>query len=178
MSELKPPLKAKLVFSIFAREAEFVDNALEMLVDLYGPCDFKGPLMPFDYTTYYEREFGAGLKRRFVGFARLIDQSDLVDVKHQTQRIEGELSSNGKRLVNIDPGILTAERLVLATGKNYTHRIYLGKGVFADLTLIYSAGTFNPLPWTYPDYAAEDSVALWKQMRDAYMSRLKQGDET
>ncbi len=176
MSIPKIPPRAKLVFSIFARESGIIDRAFEMLTGLYGPCDFKGPLMPFDYTTYYEREFGSDLKRRFFGCARLIDQGELVEVKHQTLKIEAELSKENKRLVNIDPGILTAERLVLASGKNYTHRIYLGKGIFADLTLVYTAGSFNPLPWTYPDYASSEAISLWNRMRDNYMSQRRNAE--
>jgi len=82
----------------------------------------------------------------------LVRPESLPDVKHFTNHLEIELSRVGKRRVNLDPGLLSAERLVLATGKNYTHRIYLRDGIYADLTLLYEKGAYRTLPWTYPDY--------------------------
>jgi hypothetical protein len=90
-----------------------------------------------------------------------------------TNDLEHEHSSNGKRVVNIDPGYLLHERFVLATGKNYSHRIYIGKGIYADLTLIYAKGGFKPLPWTYPDYASEIIITFLEQVRKKYTIDLK-----
>ncbi len=173
MSVLKVPPKAKLIFSVFSRREELLERTRLILEDLYGPCDFLGPLMPFDYTSYYEPEFGTGLVRQFIGMKNLVEQDALVEVKCQTQEIEVDFSKGGNRTVNIDPGILTAERLVLATGKNFTHRIYLGKGVFADLTLVFRRGTFAALPWTYPDYASEEAISLWNEVRGSYLVHLR-----
>ncbi len=108
---------------------------------------------------------------------RLVEQDALVEVKLVTQRLEAATMKEGRRTVNIDPGILTAERLVLATGKNFTHRIYLGHGVFADLTLVFRKGSFVALPWTYPDYASEESISLWNAARRSYLVRLRRAGE-
>jgi len=172
MSTLAIPPRAKLICSIFAGDGSRIERSVEALESLWGPADWRSSVMPFDRTSYYDREFGGGLRRQFVSFARLVGQDLLVDIKHEAARLEGEFTRNGRRLVNIDPGVLTAERLVLATGKNFTHRIYLGRGVFADLTLIFQRGSYRPLPWTYPDYASPAVVELWNVLRKRYLIDL------
>jgi len=91
-----------------------------------------------------------------------------------TNRLEGEYAKDGRRRVNIDPGYLLLERLVLASGKNFSHRIYLDNGIYADLTLIYQHGGFQKLPWTYPDYADQPMLAFLQQVRRKYALDLKQ----
>jgi len=113
--------------------------------------DFLSMSSPFTYTTYYNNEMGPGIRRQMAGFLNPVALETLPDIKLRTNQIEIGLSSKGKRRVNIDPGLLSPERFVLATGKNFTHRIYLRDGIYADLTLIYEKGGYRPLPWTYPD---------------------------
>jgi hypothetical protein len=149
-------------------------SAVNALSRLYGTIDLESLIMPFDWTSYYEAEFGKDLKRIFLCLSELVPQDALKDIKHYTCKLEEELSSGGKRSVNIDPGILTAERLVLATGKNFPHRIYLGGGVYADLTLVYQKGSFCPLPWTYPDYASQEIIEFWNRVRRSYLLASKQ----
>ena len=173
MSTLKIPLPAKLVCSLIFRQEGPMHRAVNALSRLYATIDLESPVMPFDWTSYYEAEFGKDLKRIFLGLSELVPQDALKDIKHNTCRLEGELSSGGKRSVNIDPGILTAERLVLASGKNFPHRIYLGRGVYADLTLVYQKGSFCPLPWTYPDYASQEIIEFWNRVRRSYLLASK-----
>ncbi len=173
MSTLKTPLPAKLVCSLIFQQEGSIHRVADALGHLYGTIDLESPVMPFDWTSYYEAEFGKDLKRIFLGLSELIAQDALVDVKHNTCRLEQELSSKGKRSVNIDPGILTAERLVLASGKNFPHRIYLGRGVYGDLTLVYQKGSFCPLPWTYPDYASQEIIEFWNRVRRSYLKKIK-----
>jgi hypothetical protein len=123
------------------------------LEQAFGAIDMVGPWMDFDYTDYYTPEMGRPLHRRMLVFKELIAQLDLARIKLRTNEIELRYAQAGKRSVNIDPGYLLYERFVLATGKNYSHRIYIGEGIYADLTLIYQKGAYRPLPWTYPDYA-------------------------
>ena len=145
---------------------------VDALCSAYGNADFKSPVIPFDWTSYYESEFGSGLKRIFMTFAELVLQDALAEIKHATNKIEQEFSTEGKRQANIDPGILTAERLVLATGKNFPHRIYLGRGVFANLMFIYRKYSFMPLPWTYADYASKEVIEFWNNVRKSYLKKL------
>ncbi len=139
---------------------------------MFGPMAWTGLVHPFEETAYYEREFGIGLQRTFCGFQNLVSQGRLVEAKLKAIELEREWSILGRRRLNIDPGLLTPERLVLATRKNFTHRIYLGSGVFADLTLIFQKGSFRPLPWSYPDYAASDSIAFWNGVRRMLLRRI------
>ncbi len=119
---------------------------------------------------------GGPLYRRMLVFTALIQQSDLADVKHQTNAIEDLYAPNGRRAVNIDPGYLLRERFVLATGKNYSHRIFIGRDIYADLTLVYRNGAFQTLEWTYPDYADSRMRQFLKLVRKKYIDDLKQGD--
>jgi hypothetical protein len=115
----------------------------------------------------------APLFRRMLTFKELIKQSSLADIKNLTNEIESDYSREGKRLVNIDPGYMLKERFVLATGKNFAHRIYIGKKIYADLTLIYTKGDFKKLPWTYPDYTDKNMLSFLIQVRNKYVADLK-----
>lgn len=154
MSQPKDPPEAKLLMGLLFRDTAVQLQALEVLCNRFGPLDFLSEPEPFVYTSYYDEELGKGIQRQLLSFLDLFPQDTLPDIKLITNGIEKDLSIQGKRRVNIDPGMLTEERLVLATGKNFTHRIYLGKGIYGDLTLLYQGGSFRALPWTYPDYKA------------------------
>ncbi len=152
MSTPREPEPAKLIAGVLFRHQAVRDRALEALCERFGPLDFATEPVPFTYTTYYDSEMGKGIQRQVVSFLDLVHPGSLVDVKLFTNELESRFLVEGKRQLNIDPGILSEERLVLATGKNYTHRIYLRSGIYADLTLIYQKGSYRMLPWTYPDY--------------------------
>lgn len=177
MSKPTPSAPAKFLVSIISQEEGLIRDTLEFLIDGCGEMDFVSELLPFDQTNYYDAELGAPLLRRFATFAKLTDPSWLPDLKHRTNTMETEGAVGGKRRVNIDPGYIVAERLVLATGKNYSHRIYLGKGIYADLTLIYCKRGFQPLPWTYPDYASQKARTIMEQIRRKYLFQMKAAGE-
>jgi hypothetical protein len=151
MSLPSAPQAAKLVIGIFTREQALLPLVLEDLIRQFGDIDFLSAWMPFDYTHYYEREMGPALMRRMAAFKPLIAQDALAAVKLKTNAIELDLTEEQNRNVNIDPGYMLRERFVLATGKNFAHRIYVGDHIYADLTLIFAKGSFQSLPWTYPD---------------------------
>ncbi len=127
--------------------------------------DFLSMPGAFAYTTYYDNEMGSGIRRQTASFLNLVAQGSLPDIKLRTNEIETNLLRDGKRQVNIDPGLLSAERFVLATGKNFTHRVYLRDGIFADLTLVYQKGAYRPLPWTYPDYREPEFLHYLEVLR-------------
>ena len=174
MSQPRPPKPAKLVIGFFLREKSLGTAVVEKLVERYGDADIVSEWMPFDQTTYYEPELGAPLYRRMMAFEILIRQSELTAVKLFTNEIETQYADNGKRVVNIDPGYLLLERFVLATGKNFAHRIYIGKGIYADLTLLFRKGRFESLPWSFPDYAGDRIQAFLMNVRDKYTVDLRQ----
>ena len=140
--ESKP---AKLFVSLISTSSSRITSVLSNLSGCYGTLDFVSAALRFDYTEYYHGEMGQPLIRRFASFDRLIRQDNLARIKVETNLLETELSVARKRTVNIDPGYLLAERLVLASGKNYAHRIYLSQGIYADLTLIYHDQDYRPL---------------------------------
>ncbi len=175
MSIPKSPKSAKLVIGIFLREKGLFEPLVKKLSEQFGDIDLISSWFPFNYTNYYEVEMGAPLFRRVTAFKKLIRQNDLSKIKNATNDLEVKYSTNGKRKVNIDPGYMLHERFVLATGKNFTHRIYVDKGIYADLTLIYTKGGFQKLPWTYPDYVEKNMLDYLELVRNKYIADLKQG---
>ena len=174
MSQSQTPKPAKLVIGFFLREKNLVASVAKTLLDKFGPVDIVSPWFPFNFTTYYEAEMGAPLFRRMLAFETMIKQSALSDIKLTTNDLELEYSKNSKRMINLDPGYMLRERFVLATGKNYSHRIYIGKRIYADLTLVYTKGRFRKLPWTYPDYTEQNMLTYLERVRNKYVIDLRQ----
>jgi len=149
-------------------------EAISTLSQEFGPVDLLSPTMPFTQTTYYHREMGTPLLRCFLSFAALVPRDRLADIKLFTNGVEKQsCTPTGARLLNIDPGLLSLENLVLATGKNFSHRIYLRDGIFAEVTLLFQNRAFTTLPWTYPDYASPEVMAILLRMRGLLAEGLK-----
>ncbi|MCL2102509.1 MAG: DUF4416 family protein [Syntrophorhabdaceae bacterium] len=174
MSRRSVPPPGKLVISAIFRDEAVLSTLLVFLSKAVGEVKFAGPLLPFDFTDYYSAEMSKPLFRRFFVAPDHISRDTLPEIKIRMEEIETELSEEGKRTVNLDPGLLTPENFVLATGKNFSHRIYLKDGVFADLTLVFQKGEYNPLPWTYPDYASLEIRTLLKELRGGLIPRSAQ----
>lgn len=175
MSLPQSPKPAKLIIGLFMLDKGLIDPLANELVNLFGPVDLVSAWFPFDFTAYYQNEMGSPLFRRMLAFKNLIEQSNLAEIKIRTNEIEQKYALHKKRRVNIDPGYMLLERFVLATGKNYSHRIYIGKGIYADLTLIFESGAFRKLPWTYPDYSDKVMLDYLQQVRRKYALDLKTG---
>jgi hypothetical protein len=172
MSRPQPPQPAKLVVGVFLQDKTLLTPVASRLEQRYGPLQMTSLWFDFDFTNYYAPEMGAPLYRCMLVFEELIEQEALADIKCYTNTIERSFTVDEKRRVNIDPGYLLYERFVLATGKNYSHRIYIGRNIYADLTLIYQAGGYQTLPWTYPDYARQEMRDFLLQVRRAYAADL------
>jgi hypothetical protein len=173
MSLPQPAKPAKLIVGLFTADRDGARNVVEALCRRFGPIDMVSVWLAFDFTRYYEPEMGGPLFRRMLAFKPLMAQQDLARIKIVTNRIEAQHRVGDRRRVNLDPGYLTMERFVLATGKNFTHRIYIGEGIYADLTLMYTQGSFQVLPWTYPDYAEETMRCWLEKVRRKYVLDLK-----
>ena len=173
MSTPKDADDVKLVASLFSPEEKILDKVTLELVASYGATDWVSPPLFFDRTRYYEKEMSWPLHRRFVSFKPLIRPEAIVDIKLQTNELERRYLQEGRRKVNIDPGYVALERLVLATGKNYTHRIHLLKGIYADLTLVFHQGSFQTLAWTYRDYADPVVIGYFNDLRERYKNQLR-----
>ncbi len=172
MSQLKEPNLVKLFMGlIYNPEApleEFMNKAQEKL----GRIDFNTKEIPFDHSSYYQKEMGKGLIRKLITFETLIRREHLVEIKAFTNKLEEVFSYGECRTINIDPGYLAQEHLILATGKGYSHRPYLGGGVYADLTLVYIKDEYRELDWTYPDYGNKEMRNLFKTLRRQYVRQL------
>ena len=173
MSIPQPPKPAKLIVGFFLKDRSLAADIARDLTVRLGPVETISPWLNFDFTSYYEKEMGASLSRRLLVLRPLVEQTRLAAIKQITNDLEKKYLWHDQRLVNIDPGYLLPERFVLATGKNFTHRIYIGDGIYADLTLIYQKGAFRTLPWTYPDYADSRLIDFLTLVRNKYMLELK-----
>ncbi len=174
MSQPQPPLPVKPVMSLILAREDLAPAVMASLAEYFGPPDLVSPWWPFTASSYYTPEMGTDLRRRLVSFLHLADPGRLAAWKVFANGIELRFTLGGRRTVNLDPGYVAKERLVLATGKNYSHRLYLGQGIFGDLTLIYSQKDFQPLPWSYPDYARGEMPELLGLVRQKYLWQLKE----
>ena len=175
MSRPTEPNPVQPIVSVIGRDWDrFWPGLLHAMEAELGPADFISDPFPFTETDYYDTELGTPIQRRILAFEALIAPVRLVDIKLALNELETQYTRpDGTRRVNVDPGILSLERLVLATGKEFTHRIYLGRGIWADLTLLYQRGGWQSLPWTYPDYAGERVQAILSRIRSAYKAKLR-----
>lgn len=167
------PRPVRFFVSIIYQENGHMSEIENNLVTLFGEILSRTSPSPFLHTKYYEREMGPGLMRYFLLFRPLRTREELPSIKLKTNEYETAASIEGKRIVNIDPGYITLEQVILATTKGYTHRVYLGKGIYADLTLIYTGGSFGSLPWTYPDYGSPETISMLNNWRDEYKADLR-----
>ena len=164
----------KLFAGLLFTSLDFLGQAKERLVKEFGLMDKKSEVMDFTFTGYYDEEMGAGIKRQFVSFTRLILPEQLPVIKLLTNKIEQDLALKGKRRVNIDPGYLSLAKVVLATTKDYSHRLYLGQGIYGEVTLTYTKGKFSSFPWTYPDYQTQVYRQFFGEIREIYKKQLSQ----
>ncbi|MDI6759492.1 MAG: DUF4416 family protein [Candidatus Brocadiaceae bacterium] len=194
MGKVHPPTQVNLIIGMLSNVTGLFETAGNRLEEKFGPIELRSPILPFNYTDYYEKEIGRDIKRQFLSFQKLIDPGALADIKLFTNKLEescrdkalalskeagpGRLldarsASGGYRPINIDPGYLASSKLVLASTKDYSHRIYLKKGIYAEVTLRYAKGAFEPLPWTYPDYRSKEYIDFFTETRTLYMKKLR-----
>lgn len=169
MRSLREPSPVYFFAAMLAAEDGLFAAAERALAPHLGDVHAETGIQPWDYSSYYEEEMGRGLKRKFTFFARARDPIDIVDVKHRTMDIERELGRReGKtvrRAINIDPGYISPAKLVLSSCKDFSHRVYLGRGVFAEVTLFFMNESFTPLYHTYRDYRDREMIAFFNRTR-------------
>src|SRR3990167_302644 len=180
MSKPKEPRLVKLIISLITPDNgganRLTKPVLKKMEDRFGGMDILSERLDFSHTDYYRDEMGERLFRKIDSFEKLIKPDELADIKLFTNSVEDEyLKEDGKRAINIDPGYISMEKMVLASCKNFSHRIYLKKGIYADLTLIYRADSFQPLEWTFPDYAEDSMIRLLNGVRERYVHQLQNG---
>jgi len=177
MWETNQPKPVKLIVGIFATDAQCLQKAVETVTKEFGAADFVSDVWPFDKTTYYKKETGENLLRQFVSIEKPIDPGELANIKHTTNRLEQELAAqlnrDVPRPVNLDPGIIEPSKLVLATTKNFSHRIYIGNQMYAEVTLMYEKGAWSFSPYTYPDYRQPCYIEFFEKVRKKLLAQLK-----
>ena len=176
MGQPTKPKPVKLFAGLLTSKPEILDRVEAELRNEFGSIDMASDLIPFDFTDYYRDRMGEGIKRKFVSFEELIGPGSLSETKRITNDLEAEFSSRSDldvpRPINIDPGYVGLSKMVLATTKNYSHRLYLGGGIYGEVTLQYKEGGFKPLPWTYPDYRSGKYLDFFERVRSHYCDQL------
>ncbi len=167
-----PPEKL-IIPVLFSRRAAY-SAAREELMRRFGPLDYDGPEFPFEFSQYYDKEMDGPITRVFLAFDRLVEPSTLWKIKRTCNRIEQKNAVGGNRRVNLDPGLLDLNRLILATTKHAGHRIALKRGIYAEITLHYRMGGYQPFDWTYPDYRTDEYQKILMEIRKIYHRQLKQ----
>ncbi len=173
MGTAREPDPVKLIASLLTARPDLLAEVRAALCCAFGPTDFESALFDFEHTAYYEAEFGSPMRRQIVTFEHLVAPSDLPGIKRQTNELERSFVEGDCRRVNVDPGYLSLGKLVLATTKDHAHRLYLGQGVYGEVTLAYQRGRFRPWPWTYPDYGSEAYCLLFGKLRERYKAQLR-----
>jgi hypothetical protein len=176
MGKVEQPVGVKLFMGMISGETNLFDEVEGRLSQKFGLVDFRSTILSFQHTHYYESEMGSNLKRKFISFQGLIDPAEIGKIKLFTNQLEQDFlhpDTLGRR-INLDPGYLTFSKLVLASTKDYQHRIYLGRGIYAEVTLRYCKGKgFEPWGWTYPDYRTRGYLEIFNRLREIYQAQLK-----
>ena len=177
MAIIREPIPVKLICGVTYAPTIHLMEIIDQLETLFSPVEQQSPIFDFSsFTAYYEQEMGPDLSKLFVAFHGLYDPHCLADCKIRTTAIEGQISK-GPRKVNLDPGYLTAAKLVLATAKDFAHRIYIGQGIYGDVQYRYRQGKFEPSTWTYPDYQTELAIAFFSQVRQNFIQQERHNEK-
>ena len=163
---------AKLIVGVLTSDRESLDIVLKQLSERFGKADMVSQWRSFTHTDYYADEMGSNLYRCFVSFEKLVMPSKAVEFKGWTSEIEDEHRMDGRRTVNLDPGYLDSNKVVLVTGKHGGHKIALAPGVWADLLLWYNKG-WQALPWAFPDFRDGGWFDTFIGMRKIFKDRIK-----
>src|SRR5215813_10240793 len=180
MGTIRQFAPVKLFIGVLVANTKFIPQVEERLAAAYGTIDHRSDVIPFDFTDYYEDEMGDLIDRVFFSFERLIEADQLPEIKRQTNQLEDELAaqlrtstSTVKRPVNLDPGYIEQAKVILASTKNFYHRIYLGRGIFGEVTMHFRNNTYQFFPWTYPDYQSKDYQEFFLRMRQIFRNQLR-----
>jgi hypothetical protein len=172
---MKPaePVPVMLLSGILYVRDKHLDRALRLLEARFGPVNYRSEAFAFTVTDYYVKEMGGPIQRIFVSFERLVDPSALPEIKLETMALESSTALPAGRSVNLDPGYMDFNKVVLASVKYNGQKIYLGRGIYADPTLYYEKGKFRSYPWSFPDFRERAYEAVFLKIRERYKAALK-----
>lgn len=172
-SNLKGKERGLLFTGLLYCDPDIYSAIVPILIKEFGTIYYESTPISWSHSDFYKEELGSIIIRRFIFFDGIFDPSKMADIKLLTIDIEGQFSLYGKRRINIDPGYMTLAKVVLVSTKNYSHRIYLNKGIFAELTLVNIKGRFQPHLFTYPDFKEKPTLDIFHRVREmAYLSNV------
>lgn len=182
MWEIQSPQPVKLICGILASDPGALNAAQERLRGLYGRTDFVSEVWPFTQTEYYNDQMGESILRNFLAFENLIDPGQIAEIKHKTNDLEKKLAEQLKtqwpRPVNLDPGYLEPAKLVLASTKNFSHRIYIGQNMYAEVTLMFHKGAWRSFEFTFPDFKGQRYHEFLSKVREHLVRQRRQAGQT
>jgi hypothetical protein len=173
MGEIRSVEDAKPICGFIFQEHVDHSRVIRQLTEVLGAVEDQTPIFDFSFTDYYEQEMGGGLKKMFLSFVKCIHPGDLAEIKLRTNQIEEQWSVDSRRSINLDPGYITGAKLVLASTKDFAHRIYLSDGIYGDVQLQYRHNRFHTSHWTYPDYQTELALSFFNRVRERYVREEK-----
>jgi hypothetical protein len=175
MGEIRTPLPVKFFTGILTSLPEILPQVEESLIGHFGAVDLRSRQFIFDKTNYYDEEMGIPIYRYFLSFEKLIEPSKIAAAKIKTNGLESQFAkeySSLPRPVNLDPGYLEQSKIVLASTKNFFHRILIADGIYAEVTLHFEEGAWRTFPWTFPDYKSGYYHEFFTSLRDLYRDQL------
>ncbi len=167
------PLGVKIFTAVMYKSSFDPEPVLRKLDDRFGKRECVYGPIPFSWSDYYKSEMGDILLKIYIGYETLIERQELPSIKLFTNSIEDEFAINNMRVVNIDPGYLSRDKVVLATTKDFYHRLYLGEGIYGEVTLHYKRGQYRFFSWTYPDYRQEAIYKFFEKSRASLVMQLR-----
>jgi hypothetical protein len=176
LSAPQPAAPGALALGILRAADVPLEEVLSLVGERLGPVTHRSAESAFVHSSYYDGEMGGNPLRCYVGLAGQWDPGLLAEVKLAANELEARWSRSGERRVNLDPGTLNLVQFVLASGKPAAHRVYVGRGIYAEIEYLYERGTFRPLPWTYADYAEPAAVAFFNQLRERHRLARKEAE--
>ncbi len=177
MGKTRPAGKVKLIAALISNDTALFDKAKFLLEKRFkNKVDFESSVLDFVHTDYYNEEMGINLKRKFLSFKKEVPLKNIEKAKSISNKIEKKFSVNNRRSINIDPGYINLSKFVLFSTKDYSHRIHIGSGIFAEVTLYFKDKTFNAWPWTYPDYRMDEYISIFNSIRELYKNETETRD--
>jgi hypothetical protein len=164
-----------LFAGIFGQDASAFGEIAAILERKFSRVSKRSNLFDFIHTDYYTDEMGGNLKKMFFVFEKPVSPESLIAIKLYTGKLEAKFSTKKdtvlKRRVNLDPGYISMSKVVLASTKNYSHRLYLGKGIYGEVTLSFKDKSYRPFPWTFPDYRTPEYINFFNETRKMCYNR-------
>jgi len=171
VSAVREVLKVKPVCGVMFQPQIDLSRIIAELQPVMGSADEQSDTFNFSFSDYYTEEMGSGLKKMFLSFYPLINPETLSMMKLKTNEIEIQWSEQGKRRVNLDPGYITGAKIVLASTKDFAHRVFIGNGIYGDVQLRFIHNRFRASEWTYPDYQTGLALSFFQGVRAKFLKQ-------